>query len=118
MQDLPSLLLAAVVWAYWGRVAGMALRIRRRTRTLAGVVPEQGLERFLWLFFVPVVAAWMTLPLLAACRDSGELAIPLAVLALSIASSRVILGMHFLSDVVMGALIGSFLGWEFLRLLS
>ena len=54
----------------------MALRIRRRTNTLSGVVPEQGLERFLWVLFVPVVAAWMALPLLAAFRTSGEFAIP------------------------------------------
>jgi protein-S-isoprenylcysteine O-methyltransferase Ste14 len=76
MHDLPALLLAAVMWAYWGRVGRMSWRIRRRTRTLSGVVPEQGLERFLWLFFVPVVAAWLALPLLAAFRDSGSLAVP------------------------------------------
>ncbi len=75
-QDLPSLLLAAVIWAYWGRVGGMAWRIRRRTRTLSGVVPEQGFERFLALFFVPVVAAWMVLPLLAAFRAAGDFALP------------------------------------------
>jgi protein-S-isoprenylcysteine O-methyltransferase Ste14 len=77
MQDFPSLLLAAVVWAYWGRVGRMSWRIRRRTQSLSGVVPKQGLERFLWIFFVPVVAAWMTLPLLAAFRAGGEFAIPL-----------------------------------------
>jgi protein-S-isoprenylcysteine O-methyltransferase Ste14 len=76
MTDLPSLVLALVVLAYWGRVAGMSLRIRKRTHTLAGVVPEQGLERFLWLFFVPVVAAWIALPFIAAFRHSGPLALP------------------------------------------
>ncbi len=79
MQDLLSLLLAAVVWAYWGRVGAMAWRIRRRTHTLAGLVPEQGIERFLWIFLVPVVAAWMALPLLAAFRATGELALSGAV---------------------------------------
>ena len=76
MQDLPAFLLAAVIWAYWGRVGAMAWHVRRRTRSLAGVVPEQGLERFLWLFFVPVVGAWMVLPLLAAMRSAGEFALP------------------------------------------
>lgn len=75
MQDFPSLLLAAVVWAYWGRVASMALRLRR-TRGLAGVVPEQGVERILGVFIVPIVAAWMALPLVAAFRDAGPFAIP------------------------------------------
>ncbi len=35
----------------------------------------------------------------------------LAFCALSVAASRVILGMHFLSDVLAGALIGSLLGY-------
>ncbi|MDH5287752.1 MAG: isoprenylcysteine carboxylmethyltransferase family protein [Betaproteobacteria bacterium] len=78
MPDLPALILAVVVLAYWGRVAAMSARIRRRTRTLAGVVPEQGVERFLWLFFVPLVAAWIALPWFAAWRADGTLAVPAA----------------------------------------
>ncbi len=76
MPDLPALLLAAVVWAYWGRVGSMSWRIRQRTRTLSGVVPEQALERALWLVIVPIVAAWMVLPALAAFRDAGGFALP------------------------------------------
>ena len=36
---------------------------------------------------------------------------PLLILAISIAASRVILGMHFLSDVIAGCLIGAGLGY-------
>ena len=36
---------------------------------------------------------------------------PLLFVAVSIGISRVVLGMHFLSDVVAGALIGSLLGY-------
>jgi protein-S-isoprenylcysteine O-methyltransferase Ste14 len=79
MHDLPALALFVVVLAYWGRVAAMSWRIRRRTRTLAGVVPEQSLERLLWWFFVPVVALWIALPLLAAQRAGGAAALPEAV---------------------------------------
>ena len=39
------------------------------------------------------------------------LAIGLFFCALSIAMSRILLGMHFLSDVVAGALIGTGLGY-------
>jgi undecaprenyl-diphosphatase len=39
------------------------------------------------------------------------LAIALLFCALSIAMSRILLGMHFLSDVVVGALIGTALGY-------
>jgi steroid 5-alpha reductase family enzyme len=76
MHDLPALLLFIVVLAYWGRVAAMSWRIRRRTRRLSGVVPEQPLERWLWWFFVPVVGLWIVLPLLAGQRESGVLALP------------------------------------------
>jgi protein-S-isoprenylcysteine O-methyltransferase Ste14 len=79
MHDFPALALFVVVLAYWGRVAAMSWRIRRRTRTLAGVVPEQSLERLLWWFFVPVVALWIALPLLAAQRAGGAAALPEAV---------------------------------------
>ena len=40
-----------------------------------------------------------------------ELQVWLFLAALLIASSRIILGMHFLSDVIAGALIGSVLGF-------
>ncbi|HVE51122.1 MAG TPA: isoprenylcysteine carboxylmethyltransferase family protein [Casimicrobiaceae bacterium] len=76
MNDFPSLFLALVALAYWGRVGLMSFRIRRRTRTLAGVVPVQPLERALWLFFVPVVIAWIAIPWLAASREAGVWSIP------------------------------------------
>ncbi len=46
-----------------------------------------------------------------------EHAFALSFCALSIASSRIILGMHFLSDVIAGASIGTILGISSLRLL-
>lgn len=76
MPEFPALILAVVVLAYWGRVGAMSARIRRRTRTLSGVVPEQGIERLMWLFFLPVVALWIALPWLAAFRSAGLAAIP------------------------------------------
>ncbi|HVF65661.1 MAG TPA: isoprenylcysteine carboxylmethyltransferase family protein [Casimicrobiaceae bacterium] len=76
MLDLPSLALALVLWFYWGQVGAMAMRIRRRTRTLRGVVPEQRIERWLGACFVPLVAAWLTFPLAAAWRMHGWLGIP------------------------------------------
>lgn len=43
---------------------------------------------------------------------------PLLILAVSIAASRVILGMHFLSDVIAGSLIGAGLGYSSFVLLG
>jgi protein-S-isoprenylcysteine O-methyltransferase Ste14 len=76
MIDLPAALVTLVVWLYWLRVGAMAWRIRRRTRRLSGVVPQQGLERAMWVIWIPLVSAWMTLPWLAATRVQGSLALP------------------------------------------
>ena len=76
MRDAPLLLLTATVWIYWSRVAFMVVRARQRTGDTAGLVPRQPLERLLWLFWVPLVAAWLALPRLGLTRTEGPLAVP------------------------------------------
>jgi protein-S-isoprenylcysteine O-methyltransferase Ste14 len=76
MRDLPGVLLTATVWAYWLGVGMMIVRARRKTHRLAGLVPEQRLERFMWIVWVPLVAAWITLPYLALVRTHPLLAMP------------------------------------------
>ena len=44
-----------------------------------------------------------------------QLQVPLLFLAASIAASRIVLGMHFLSDVVAGSLLGTALGYSAFR---
>ncbi|MBK6862345.1 MAG: isoprenylcysteine carboxylmethyltransferase family protein [Ideonella sp.] len=66
MKDLPCLALAATVWTYWTCVGAMIVRVRRRTRKLAGIVPSQPVEQLMWIVWVPLVAAWMSLPYVAA----------------------------------------------------
>jgi protein-S-isoprenylcysteine O-methyltransferase Ste14 len=68
MTDLPAQWLAIIVWSYWFCVGVMIVRTRRRRRKLAGIVPEQSLERFMWLVFLPLVSAWCVLPYLASHR--------------------------------------------------
>lgn len=78
MTDIPLTLLTATVWAYWIRVGVMVVRAHRRAGHLAGLVPQQRLERLMWIVWVPLVAAWMALPLLGlTTRTSGALAVPL-----------------------------------------
>jgi len=48
---------------------------------------------------------------LSLMRFYPELALGLLFCALSVAASRVLLGMHFLSDVAAGAAIGALLAW-------
>lgn len=76
MPDLPLLVLALAVTLYWMRVGAMIVRSRRRSRDLAGLVPEKPRERLLWLLWVPVVAAWIALPWIAQSHRDGPFALP------------------------------------------
>ncbi|HEY5863449.1 MAG TPA: isoprenylcysteine carboxylmethyltransferase family protein [Casimicrobiaceae bacterium] len=76
MPDVPLVVLVAIVWAYWFIVGAMMIRLRRKNRKLVGLVPEQRVERYMWLVWVPLVAAWMFLPYAAATRSSGVFALP------------------------------------------
>lgn len=75
-MDLPLVAVVASVWIYWTIVGAMSLRVRRRTRKLAGVVPEQRLERAMWLVWVPLVALWMALPAIALGSGRPGFALP------------------------------------------
>ncbi len=76
MKDLPAAVLTATIWAYWSCVGIMIVRVRRKTRKQPGVIPRQRLERLMWLVWVPLVAAWVTLPYLAATRSVPPWAVP------------------------------------------
>jgi len=76
MPDVPLLLVALTISAYWLRVGAMVVRVRRRQHRDVGVVPERSSERFMWLVFVPLVAAWCALPWLGLTHGSGWLAVP------------------------------------------
>lgn len=76
MRDLPLLVVIATVWFYWARVGAMVVRTRRRSQDLAGLVPEQLRERLMWLVWVPMVIAWMTLPYLAMTHDETPFGLP------------------------------------------
>jgi protein-S-isoprenylcysteine O-methyltransferase Ste14 len=76
MKDLPATVLTATIWTYWFCVAVMAVRVRRRTRKLSGVLPKQRLEQAMWTVWVPLVAAWLALPYLAASGGRPPWALP------------------------------------------
>lgn len=75
-MDGPAVLMTATIWAYWFGVGVMIVRVRRHTHRSVGVVPEQKLERVMWLVFVPLVVAWCALPWFAQHRTEGPLALP------------------------------------------
>jgi protein-S-isoprenylcysteine O-methyltransferase Ste14 len=76
MGDLPLIVLTATIWTYWFTVGAMVVRLRRKTRKLVGVVPEQRTEQMMWLVFVPLVAAWCALPFLALRHGAPPLGLP------------------------------------------
>jgi len=76
MGDLPLVLLIATIWTYWFSVGAMIVRLRRKTRKLVGLVPEQRVERFMWLVWVPLVALWCALPYLALARPLSPFGLP------------------------------------------
>jgi protein-S-isoprenylcysteine O-methyltransferase Ste14 len=76
MRDVPLVVLIATIWAYWLCVAAMVVRLRRRHRRRVGLVPEQRVERYMWMIWVPLVALWMFLPYAALTRTQPPLALP------------------------------------------
>ena len=76
MRDVPLLVVALAVSAYWLRVGALVVRARHRQHRDVGLVPERPAERLMWLVVVPVVAAWCVLPWLAQTHEQGMLAVP------------------------------------------
>ncbi|HEY1328992.1 MAG TPA: isoprenylcysteine carboxylmethyltransferase family protein [Casimicrobiaceae bacterium] len=76
MPDLPLLVLALTVSAYWIGVGRMIVRVRRHRHRDAGLMPQQARERAMWLLWVPLVALWIALPWLALSRTGGLLGLP------------------------------------------
>jgi protein-S-isoprenylcysteine O-methyltransferase Ste14 len=75
-EDLPLFLLACTVALYWGTVMLLVLAKRLRHGRAAGLLPSHAYERRLWLLIVPVVAAWILLPILAAKSHTPWIRLP------------------------------------------
>ena len=76
MRDIPLLMLALTVSAYWLGVGRMVVRVRRKTRHDVGVIPQKPKERLMWIVWVPLVAAWIALPWLALQETDARWALP------------------------------------------
>jgi protein-S-isoprenylcysteine O-methyltransferase Ste14 len=102
-KDLPLFILTLTVGSYWGTVALLALAKRLRHRQRAGILPRQAFERRLWLVLVPVVVAWVLLPVLAVRGRPAWLGLPAwagqvpLVLGLRWAAAALAVGCYLLS---------------------
>jgi len=65
MNDLPAIITATTICAYWLGVGVMIVRVKRHSRETPILSPKMPLERFMGLVFIPVVTLWMLLPWLA-----------------------------------------------------
>jgi protein-S-isoprenylcysteine O-methyltransferase Ste14 len=68
--------LAVTVSSYWAGVGVMIARVRRHTRKVVGLVPEQRQERLMWLVWVPLVAAWICVPWATLTRSGAVPGLP------------------------------------------
>jgi protein-S-isoprenylcysteine O-methyltransferase Ste14 len=75
-MDVPGILVTAAVLGFWIGIGAMIVRVRRHTHRAVGVVPEQRLERFLWVAWVPLGIAWVALPWLALTRSGPPFGLP------------------------------------------
>jgi protein-S-isoprenylcysteine O-methyltransferase Ste14 len=76
MGDFPLVVLTATIWTYWFIVGAMVVRLRKRNRKLVGLIPEQRIERLMWIVWVPLVGTWCALPYLALTRPDSAFGVP------------------------------------------
>jgi len=76
MNDLPALITALTICAYWFGVGVMIVRVKRHSRAIPILAPKQPLERFMGVIFIPVVALWVILPWLAQSSVRPMFALP------------------------------------------
>jgi protein-S-isoprenylcysteine O-methyltransferase Ste14 len=72
IRNLPSLIIGLLMLAYWGRVARMAYKMRRKTGRGANFIPTESIGRTLRILWQPVVWAWIGLPLAAAFKTPSH----------------------------------------------
>lgn len=75
-MDIAGTIIAATVVAYWLGIGTMIVRVRRHTHSGVGVVPEQRMERVMWLIWLPLAAAWIALSFLALSREGPPFGLP------------------------------------------
>jgi protein-S-isoprenylcysteine O-methyltransferase Ste14 len=56
---MPSLILAIILTAYWGRVVRLVYKIRRQTGKSANFTPPEPVGRLLRILWVPAIVFWI-----------------------------------------------------------
>lgn len=74
--DVPCILIAVTVWAYWFCVGVMVVRNRLRFGRPAGGLPRTSRERWIWMAWLPAILLWQVLPVLSELMDHPLVALP------------------------------------------
>lgn len=71
VRSWPAIIIGCLLFAYWARVLRMAYKFRRRDKIELGAnfIPPEPVGRLLRLMWIPLVALWIILPLLAGLRQ-------------------------------------------------
>ena len=75
-MDIAGTIIAVTVVAYWIGIGTMIVRVRRHAHKVVGVIPEQGVERVMWMLWVPLAIVWIALPWLALSRAEPPFGLP------------------------------------------
>src|SRR4051794_23075268 len=77
-ENIPLILIGAVIAAYWYRVLRMARKQRKRSGRAANLIPAERIGRLLRLLWAPAVVVWIGHPIAAAFwSDAPKLMPPL-----------------------------------------
>ena len=83
MPNLPSLIIAVILTAYWGRVVRLVYKTRKNTGHGANFAPPEPVGRLLRFIWVPLVGIWIIHPYITAFTATDHLPRPLQPLFLS-----------------------------------
>jgi protein-S-isoprenylcysteine O-methyltransferase Ste14 len=70
--DMPALIVGVVVLIYWGRVARMAYKQRRRYGRGANFLPPERIGRLLRIIWIPAVFVWIVHPMMTGVFLNGK----------------------------------------------
>jgi protein-S-isoprenylcysteine O-methyltransferase Ste14 len=73
MPQLPALIIAVILTAYWGRVVRLIYKTRKQAGHAANFAPPEPIGRLLRCLWVPVVLFWIAHPYLAAATPIQRL---------------------------------------------
>jgi protein-S-isoprenylcysteine O-methyltransferase Ste14 len=76
MASTPVIIVVTTVWVYWASVLIMIARSHLLHRTQSGTLPRTGLERWMWLLWVPTVFGWLGMPVLAMLTEWPHVSMP------------------------------------------